>query len=99
MTLAECCDLLQTLGQPFELTRSAQQVDCTQLIVRGTARADEVRVVGIREAVRSRACGRHHGALLKQQDGLVCAGKREHVRNRLRTFRVRDGVSSTVEQG
>jgi hypothetical protein len=67
------------------------------LVVCSPARANKVRVVGVRQAVRSRARSRHDCAFFEEQDSAAGAGKRERVGNRFDSLRVGDSVPSPVE--
>jgi hypothetical protein len=62
-----------------------------------TASSDQVRVVGVRQAVRPRARGGHDRALFEEQDGAARTGKCECVGNRFDSLRVGDGMPSAVE--
>jgi hypothetical protein len=97
VALAELGDLLESRGEPGQLTASSQSLYGLQLIVRRSARPNEVRVIGICEAVGARARGRHHRPLLEEQDRPAGAGKRKGVRDRFDALCVRDGVPSAVE--
>jgi len=68
-----------------------------QLIVRRSARPDEVRVIGICEAVGARARRRHDSPFLEKQDCPAGSGKREGVRDRFDALCVRDGVPPAIE--
>jgi hypothetical protein len=95
--LAELGDFLETRRKLCQLAAPAQALDCSQLVVRGSARPHEVRVVGIRQAVGPRARGGHNCALFEQQDGPACAGERERVGDRLDSLGVGDGVAAAIE--
>ena len=63
----------------------------------GAARADEVGVVRVREPVRARLRRAHHDLLLEHEHGVARASRRERVGDRLGPLRVRDRVTSLVE--
>src|SRR5438477_3332346 len=65
MTLAKLSDFLQLRRQLAERAGAAEALDRTQLLVRGTTRSHEVRVVGIRKTIGTRAGRRDDGALLE----------------------------------
>jgi hypothetical protein len=65
VTLSQFRDLLQRQRQLLELTGVTQDLDGPQLIVGGTARADEICVVGVREPVGARLRRRHDGSLFE----------------------------------
>ncbi len=65
--------------------------------MRGTARADEVGVVGVGEPVCARSSIGHDGALFEEQDRLARAGEGEDVGDRLESFGVGDCVPAAVE--
>jgi hypothetical protein len=97
VSLSQLGDLLKSCREPRQLAAPAQPFHGSQLVVRGSARPDEVRMVGIREAIGPRARGRHDRALFEEQDSPARAGKCECVRDRLESLRVGDGVPSAVE--
>jgi hypothetical protein len=97
VSLSELGDLLKSRWELGQLAASAKSLDCSELVVRGAARPDQVRVVGVRQAICPWARGRHDGALFEEQDGAAGAGKRECVGDRLDSLRVGDGVASAVE--
>ena len=99
MSLPELGDLLESRGQPRQFAAATQSLDGFQLVVCGSARTDQVRVVGVRQAIGPRARGRHDRALLEEQHGSARAGKGECVRNRFDSFGVRDGMPPPVENG
>jgi len=97
VSLSELCDLLKARREPRQLVTPAQPFHGSQLVVRGAARPDKVCVVGIRQAIGPRACGRHDRALLEEQDSPARAGECECVGDRFESLRVGDGVPSAVE--
>jgi hypothetical protein len=97
VSFPELGDLPKSRRELRQLAGPAQSFYRSQLLVCGTARPDQVRVVGVRQAIRPRARRRHHGPLFEEQDGAVRAGKRERVGNRLDSLRVCDSVPFTVE--
>ena len=97
MAFAKLGDLLESRGEPRQLAAPTQSLHGSQLVVCRSARADEVRVVGIRQPVCPRARRRHDRALFEEQDGPAGAGKRERVRDRFDSLCVRDGVPPAVE--
>jgi hypothetical protein len=80
-----------------QLAAPAKSLYGSQLVVCGTARPDEIRVVGIRQPVCARARGRHDRALFEEQDRAAGARKRECVGDGLDSLRVGDGMPSTIE--
>src|SRR5207244_12611361 len=62
-------------------------------------RAYEIRVVGIREPICPRASRAHHRGFLKGEHGVARPGGDEDVRDRLRSLRIRDCVTDTIEHG
>ncbi len=97
MTLAELGDLLQALRQLPELAASAQALDGAKLIVGRAAGPNEIRVIGVRKSVGARSRRGHHGSFLEEDDRLVCSGKREDVRDRLESLRVRHRMPAAVQ--
>ena len=65
VTLSQFRDLLQRQRQLLELTGVTQDLDGPQLFVGGTARADEICMVGVREPVGARLRRRHDGSLFE----------------------------------
>jgi hypothetical protein len=97
VSLSELGDLLKSRRQPRQFTTPTQSLDGLQLVVRSSARPNEVRVVGIRQAIGARAGRRHDRTLLEQQHSPARAGKGECVSDRLDSLCVRDGVPPAVE--
>ncbi len=97
MALAQLRNLLESRGQLCKLAAPAQTLDRAQLVMRGTTGAHEVRVIGICEAICARARRGHDGALLEEQDGLIGTCQREHVGDRLQALRVRDRVTTAIQ--
>jgi hypothetical protein len=97
MSLPELGDLLKPRGQLRQLAAPTKSLYRSELVVRCTARSDQVRMVGVCQAVRPRARGRHDRALFEEQDGTARAGKCECVGDRFDSLRVGDGVPSAVE--
>src|SRR5579884_3144566 len=79
VTQPELCHLVQTLGQPLELAGLLQQLDGAKLRMRGSTRTDEVRVVGVGEAVRARARRRDDRVLLEREHDTARTGERKDV--------------------
>jgi len=65
VTLSQFRDLLQRQRQLLELTGVTQDSNGPQLVVGGTARADEIRVVCVCEPIGARLRGSHNGALFE----------------------------------
>ena len=97
MSLSQLGDLLKSRGELRQLAALTKSLDGSELVVCSTARPDEVRVVGVRQSVRSRACGRHDRAFFEEKDGAARTGKRECVGDRLDSLRVSDCMPATVE--
>jgi hypothetical protein len=97
VSLAELGDFLESSGELCQLAGPPQSLYGPQLVVRCSARPDQVCMVGIRQAIGPRARGRHDGALLEEQDGSACARECECVRDRFDALRVRDGVPVAIE--
>ena len=55
-------------------------------------------MVGVGEAIRPPACRADDCSFLEDEDGVVRTGRCEHIGDRLRAFRVGDGVPATVER-
>jgi len=97
VSLSELRDLLKAYRELRQLAAPAQSFHGFELVVRGSARSDEVCVVGVRQAISPRARGRHDRALFEEQDSPARARKCECVRDRFESLRVRDCVPSPVE--
>jgi hypothetical protein len=80
-----------------EPTRLGELPRRTQLLVRRATRTDEVRVIGVRESVRARACGPDNGVLVEQEHRVTRSGFREDIGDGLRSLGVRDRVAAPVE--
>jgi hypothetical protein len=77
VSLPQLGDLLESSGEVRQLAAPTQSLDCTQLIMRRSARPDQVRVIRIRQAIGPRTRGRDDRAFLEQQDGPARTGKCE----------------------
>jgi hypothetical protein len=66
--------------------------------VRGTPRAHEVGVIGVREPVRARLCVPHDNALLEGEHRVAGARGGERVADRLGALRVRVGVPPPLDR-
>lgn len=97
MACTQFGDLLESRREFLKLAAAPQALDCTQLFVRGTARPDEVGMVGIREAVGAGSSRGHYCTLFEEEHGLRCAGKGQHVGDRLQSLRVGDRVPAAIE--
>ena len=82
-------DLLELVGQRRERPAFLELVDGAQLLLGGPARANEVRVVGVRKPVRGGAGRADHRLLVDGQGGVARSGQGEHVGDRLRPVRER----------
>jgi hypothetical protein len=96
MPFAQLGNLLQSRRQFRQVTGTTEALDRTELFVRGATRTHEICVIGIGKPVRARPRGRHDGAFLEQQDRSSGAGEREHARDRVDAFRVRDSVTTPL---
>jgi hypothetical protein len=74
VSLSELGDLLQSRRQPRQLTTPTQSLDGLQLVVCGSARPDEVRMIRVRQAIGPRARGRDDRALFEVQHGPARTG-------------------------
>lgn len=99
MSLTQFCDLLEARWQPFELAGSPKTLDRAKLLVRRATRANEVRMIGIREPICSGARRSHHRTLLEDEHRPAGAGEREDAGDRLHSLCIRDGMPSAVENG
>jgi hypothetical protein len=97
VSLPELGDLLKSRGESRQLAAPTQSLHGLQLVVCGSARPDQVRVVGIRQAIGPRARGRYDRAFFEEQHGPTRAGKGECARDRFYSFRVGDSVPPAVE--
>jgi hypothetical protein len=97
VSLAELGDLLKSRRESRQFAAPTQSLNGLQLVVRSSARPDQVRVVGVRQAIGPRAGSRYDGALLQQQHGPARAGEGECVCDRFDSLRVRDGMPPAVE--
>ena len=96
MALAELGDLLQLRRQLLQIAGAAETLNRAQLLVGGTTRADEVRVVGIGQPIRARTGGAQDGALLEDEHRAACAGESEHSLDRVQPFRIGDGMAAAI---
>src|SRR5918995_1549426 len=96
---AKLRDIGEGRGQIAEHTCLAEAAHGDDLLVRGAPGADEVRLVGVREAVRAALRRGDDGVLVERQDGVARAGVCEHVGDGLGALRVRDGVPAAVDHG
>ena len=91
-------DLLELAGQRRERSALLELVDGAQLLLRGPARAHEVRVVGVREPVRGCAGRADHRVLVDGEGGVTRSGQGEHVGDRLRSLRERNRVRAPLSR-
>ncbi len=96
MTLAQLADFLQLRRQLRERTGTPKSLDRAQLLVRGAARANEIRMVGIRKSIRTGARRRQDRALLEDEHGAARSGKREDSFDRIHALRIGDDVTAAV---
>ncbi len=96
MTLAKLPDFLQLRRQLAERAGAAKSLDRAELLVRGAARANEIRMIGIRKSIRTGTSRRQDGALLEHEYGASRPGKHEDSFDRIHAFRVRDDVAAAV---
>ena len=99
MSLTQFRDLLESRGQPFQLAGMPKTLDRAQLLVRRATRANEVRMIGIREPICSGARRRHHRTLLEDEHRPAGAGEREDAGDRLHSLCIRDGMPGPIEDG
>lgn len=96
MTRAQISDFPECVVELRKLSASSKLLDCGELVMRGTACANEVRVVGVRQSVRTCACCSHHRLLLEREDDVVRACGSEDCADLLGSFCICDRVASTV---
>ena len=97
MAAAELRGLAKPGREPLQAAVGGERRDGLELQPGGGARADEVRVIGVRKAVRALAGSRDDGALLEREHGLRGAREREHGLDRVPALRVRGGVGRTLD--
>ena len=98
MPQPKVCCLAQPRRQCIEPTFGGESPHGLSLPVCGARGAHEIRVIGVGEAVRPPACRADNGSFLEDEDSIVRTGRCEHIGDRLRAFRVGDGVPATVER-
>ena len=79
MTQTEERDLAQIVRERVDI----ETVERLELRMRSPARAHEIRVVGVREAVGVGARRREHGLLLEREDEVDGAGRDQDIGDRL----------------
>ena len=94
---AQLRDFPQGVVEFRELTASAELCDCRELLVRGATRPDEIRMVGIREAVCACTCRAHHCLLFQRQHDAARARGGESGTDLLRALCVCDRMTPPVE--
>src|SRR5262245_37354803 len=97
VSLAQLGNFLQSRRQLLQIPGATETLDCTKLLVRRTARANEVRMVGVGESIRARSRRGQDGALLEDEHGAAGAGECEHTLDRVDAFRVGDRVAAAVD--
>src|SRR5579884_1304518 len=95
MTKPQLGDLDELGGQRVE----ADRADRLELPVSGAGGALEIRLVGVREAVRVGAEGREDRVLLEREHRVAGTGRGEHAGDRLVPLRVRERVPSPRGDG
>jgi len=97
MAKAQLGRLAQARRQRLEATVGDELAHGLSLAVRGTRRADEVRMVRVCEPVRARSRRSDNGAFLEEEDGIARAGDSKQVGDCLGALRVCHGVATPVE--
>src|SRR5687767_11662511 len=90
---AELGGLAQVRREIVEVAPRREPADGRELVPRRAARADEVRVVGVREPVRPSASGSDDPGLLQREGRVVRADEAEQLGDRIAAPRVGGGVS------
>src|SRR5262249_38367665 len=88
----EVGDLAELVGELCAL----EPADRLELLVGGARRADEVRLVGVREPVRVRPGGGEDGVLVEAERRLAGSGEGEDVGDRPAALRVRARVRAPL---
>lgn len=96
MTLTEIGDLLELGSQLLQIACPSETPDGAELLVSGTTRPNEVRVVGVGESIRARTGRGENRALLEHEHCATGARERENSLDRIDAFRVGDGMTATV---
>lgn len=97
MAQTQVGSLAQVRRQPLEPPVTLEPADRLNLPMRGSRGANEVRVIRVRQSVRSRTSGAENRAFLEQEDSGVGAGARQNVGDHVRALRIRQRVSAAVE--
>ncbi len=99
MTESELGRLLQRCCESLDISRRAKPTHGLELALGRSARANEVRVIGVRPSVRVAARRGDHRALLEGEHGLARAREREHGLDRVPALRVGDGMRRALGDG
>ena len=91
-------DLLERPGQGLQPARAPQGADGADLLVRGAARADEVGVIGVGQAIGARLRVRDDGLLLEDERQVTRPRKRKRSGDRVHSLDVRGDVPPAVDQ-
>ena len=90
-------NLPQFRRELVETAAALEALHRTDLHLRGAAGPDEVRVIRVRQPVRSRLRGAHDLALLERDHRVARARSRKHISDRAHPFRVRHRMPPPVE--
>jgi hypothetical protein len=96
MTAPKHRHLPQPRGQLLKLPVPLEPFDSPQLIVSGSARAHEIRMVSVGDAIRAGASRRDDRSLFEREHRASGTGQREHVGDRIDPLCVRSNVPTAV---
>ena len=96
MLHAQFSDLLQIGGKPVEQAVLLERAHSLELGVRSTARADDVRVVGVRKPVRAGSRAGDDDMLIERQRCVARSRRGEQVGDRLSALGIDGRVSGSL---
>ncbi len=96
MAEAEICRLTKRLGECLQDARRPEEPRCVQLSLSRVGRADEIRMIGIREPIRLRAHLGDDAPFLEPENGVDDSGRQEVALDLLPPLRVRAGMGCTL---
>src|SRR5918999_4813021 len=99
MAHSEAGQLAESGVQVLERAASLEAAYGLDLRLRSRARPDEIRVIGVRQAVRSRLGRTDDRALLERERRVARPRRGERLRNRVGAFCVRDRMSIALQNG
>ena len=91
-----CCRLAERLGERFQHARRPEQPRCVELSLSRVGRADEIRMIGVREPIRLGAHLGDDAPFLEPEHGVDDSGRQEVALDLLPPLRVGAGMGCSL---